>query len=186
MRQARTSTCSATCLALAALVSAALLVVRPGPLPAQVTGGVEPGDRLRLYPEGSCSSCSVTGRLERLEGGRLSLRADGELLGFPLDSIRALQRSRGKSWVPPVAGGVGGFFASTGIFLAGFCSDADTSCDGDTVATVALVVGVPAGAIGTLVGLLLADERWADIPLEGLELVTGPGRIGLRLALWPR
>ncbi len=184
MRHARTFACSPpAALVSAALVSAALLVVRPGPLPAQVAGGVEPGDRLRLYPEGSCPSCSVTGRLELLQGGRLSLRTDGELLGFPLDSIRALERSRGKSWVPPVAGGVGGFLGATGIFLAGFCSDPDTSCDADTVAIVALVVGAPAGAIGTLVGLLLADERWADVPLAGLEVVTGPGRIGLRLAL---
>lgn len=165
----------------AALLSTALLIVGPSPLSAQVGDTLPPGDRLRLYPEGSCASCSVTGRLDRLEGGRLSLRTDRELISFPLDSVRALQRSRGKSWVPPVAGGVGGFLASTGIFLAAFCSDPDTSCDAANVGTVALVIGVPTGAIGTLVGLLLADERWAEVPLDRMSLVTGPGQIGLRL-----
>jgi hypothetical protein len=108
---------------------------------------------------------------------------DEELLSFPLDSIRALEVSRGKSWVPPVVGGVGGFVVATGAFLAIFCSDPDTSCDGESIAVAALIIGAPVGAIGTLVGLLLADERWEDLPLERLGVVVSPGGIALQLSL---
>ena len=144
---------------------------------------LRPGARIRLYPEATCPRCSVTGRLELLEGRRLELTADEELLSFPLDSIRALEVSRGKSWVPPVVGGVGGFVVATGTFLAIFCSDPDTSCGGHQVAAGALYFGVPVGAIGTLVGLLLADERWEDLPLERVGVVVSPGGIALQLSL---
>ena len=108
---------------------------------------------------------------------------DKELLSFPLDSIRALEVSRGKSWVPPVVGGVGGFVVATGTFMAVFCSDEDTSCDGDNFAVAALIIGAPVGAIGTLVGLLLADERWEDLLLERVGVVVSPGGIALQLSL---
>ncbi len=81
-----------------------------------------------------------------------------------------------------MVGGVGGFFLSTGIFLAVFCSDQDTSCDGENVAIVALVVGAPVGAIGMLIGLLLADERWEELPLDRLGVAAGPDGIALRLS----
>ncbi len=141
-----------------------------------------PGARIRLYPESVCPECSVVGRLELVEGGRLELRTDDRLLSFPLDSIWALEVSRGKSWVPPVVGGVGGFFVSTGIFLAIFCSDPDTSCDGGNIAIASLVIGAPVGAIGTLIGLLLADERWEELPLDRLGVAAGPDGIALRLS----
>jgi hypothetical protein len=131
------------------LVVLALLAGRPADAVGQAHEELTPGTRIRVHPESGCPQCSVTGRLELLEGGRLELRTDEELLSFPLDSIRTLEVSRGKSWVPPVVGGVGGFFLSTGIFLAVFCSDPDTSCDGQNVAIVALVVGAPVGGIGT-------------------------------------
>jgi len=160
----------------------ALLAARPAGAVGQELPELTPGTRIRLQPESGCLECSVTGRLELLGGGRLELRVDEDLLAFPLDSIRSLEVSRGKSWVPPVVGGVGGFFLSTGIFLAVFCSDPDTSCDGQNVAIVSLVVGAPVGAIGTLIGLLLADERWEELPLDRLGVAAGPGGIALRLS----
>jgi hypothetical protein len=160
----------------------ALLASRPADVVGQPLEELAPGARIRLHPDSDCPQCSVTGRLELFEGGRLELRADDQLLSFPLDSIRSLEVSRGKSWVPPVVGGVGGFFLSTGIFLAVFCSEPDTSCDGGNVAIASLVVGAPVGAIGMLVGLLLADERWEQLPLDRLGVVAGPGGIALRLS----
>jgi hypothetical protein len=164
------------------LVVLALLAGRPADAVGQALEELTPGARIRVHPESGCPQCSVTGRLELLEGGRLELRTDEELLSFPLDSIRTLEVSRGKSWVPPVVGGVGGFFLSTGIFLAVFCSDPDTSCDGQNVAIVALVIGAPVGGIGTLIGLLLADERWAELPLGRLGVAAGPGGVALQLS----
>ncbi len=164
------------------LLLLALLAGRPADAVGQDLPELTPGTRIRLHPDSGCPECSVTGRLELLEGGRLELRVDDDLLSFPLDSIRALEVSHGKSWVPPVVGGVGGFFVSTGIFLAIFCSDQDTSCDGQNVAIVALVVGAPIGAIGTLIGLLLADERWEELPLDRLGIAAGPDGVALRLS----
>jgi hypothetical protein len=160
-----------------------MLAGSPSGVAAQGVDDLRPGAKVRLYPKATCPSCSVTGRLELLEGRRLELMVDEELLSFPLDSIRALEVSRGKSWVPPVVGGVGGFVVATGTFLAIFCSDPDTSCDGESIAVAALIIGAPVGAIGTLVGLLLADERWEDLPLERLGVVVSPGGIALQLSL---
>lgn len=74
-----------------------------------------------------------------------------------------------------MAAGVGGFFLSTGIFLAAFCSDDDTSCDAQSVAIVSLVIGAPTGAIGTLLGLLLANERWEELPMGRLSVEAQAG-----------
>jgi len=50
------------------------------------------------------------------------------------------------------------------------------------VAIVALVIGAPVGGIGTLIGLLLADERWAELPLGRLGVAAGPDGVALQLS----
>ncbi len=164
------------------LLALAVAAARPADAVGQDLTKLSPGTRVRVYPESDGPRSAVTGKLELLEGGRLELQSDDELLSFPLDSIGALEVSRGKSWVPPVAGGVGGFLLSTGIFLAVFCSDPDTSCDGENVAIVALIIGAPVGGIGALLGLLLANERWEELPLGSFSLVAERGGAALRLS----
>lgn len=95
----------------------------------------------------------ASGRLELIEDGRLDLRSDADLLSF-----------------------------STGIFLAAFCSAPGTSCDGPNVAIVALVVGEPIRAIGTLLGLLLANERWEELPVGSLSVAAERGGVAPRLS----
>lgn len=164
------------------LLALGVLAARPADAVGQNLSELSRGTRVRVYPESDSPRSTVTGKLELLEGGRLELRSDDGLLSFPLDSIGALEVSRGKSWVPPVAGGVGGFLLSTGIFLAVFCSDPDTSCDGENVAIVALIIGAPVGGIGTLLGLLLANERWEELPLGSLSVAAERGGAALRLS----
>jgi hypothetical protein len=55
-------------------------------------------------------------------------------------------------------GGVVGAAATT-LFLIGFCSDPDTSCGVDEVGRAALVIAVPAAALGALIGMLVRTER---------------------------
>jgi len=44
------------------------------------------------------------------------------------------------------------------VFLIGFCSDPDTSCQADEVGRAALVFAVPAAAVGALIGALVRTE----------------------------
>jgi hypothetical protein len=48
--------------------------------------------------------------------------------------------------------------AATTVFLIGFCSDADTECGADEVGRAVLFIGVPAAALGALVGSLIHKE----------------------------
>ena len=48
---------------------------------------------------------------------------------------------------------------ATGVFLAGFCSDADTQCGADEVGRAVLIIAVPTALVGTLVGSLIRTER---------------------------
>lgn len=163
------------------LAAAALVAVLGGGFTTQAVAQeapeLEAGMRVRVSATG-CPQCFVVGRLETFDAERLSLRLDGETMSFPLDSIASLAVSRGKSWVPPVVGGVGGLLIPTGVFLAIFCSDPDTSCDGENVLIVTALIGVPSAAIGTLVGLLLRDERWEPVLVDAFTAHIGPGGIG--------
>lgn len=52
---------------------------------------------------------------------------------------------------------VGG--VATAVFLAGFCSDADTECGGDEIGRAVLFIAVPAALVGTLIGSLVRTKR---------------------------
>ena len=45
--------------------------------------------------------------------------------------------------------------AATGLFLAAFCSDADTECGADEYGRALVIIAVPAAAVGALVGSLI-------------------------------
>lgn len=147
---------------------------------AQEASELETGTRVRVSSL-ACPECFSAGRLQALDADGISLRLDGETVGFPADSIARLDVSRGKSWVPPVVGGVGFFFVSTGIFLGVFCNDPDTSCGADTVFIVSALIGLPSAGVGTLLGFLLRTERWEPVSRDGLTVLVGPGYLTLRL-----
>jgi hypothetical protein len=48
--------------------------------------------------------------------------------------------------------------AATTVFLLGFCSDPDTTCQADEVARAALIIGVPFAAAGALIGALSRSD----------------------------
>ena len=52
---------------------------------------------------------------------------------------------------------VGG--VATAVFLAGFCSDADTQCGADEIGRAVLFIAVPTALVGTLIGSLIRTKR---------------------------
>jgi hypothetical protein len=149
---------------------------------AQDPPELEAGARVRVSST-ACPECFVIGRLQRFDADGVSLRLDGETTGFPVDSIASLAVSRGKSWVPPVVGGAGAFFVSTGIFLAVFCNDPDTSCDAQPVLIASALIGLPSAGIGALLGSLLRKERWEPVPVDALTVRVGSGGVGFGVSL---
>jgi hypothetical protein len=57
-----------------------------------------------------------------------------------------------------LVGGIVGAVATT-VFLAGFCSDADTQCGADEVGRAVLFIAVPPALVGTLIGSLIRTKR---------------------------
>lgn len=49
--------------------------------------------------------------------------------------------------------------AATTVFLIGFCSDPDTSCEADEVVRAAVIIGVPCAAAGALIGWLIKTDE---------------------------
>jgi hypothetical protein len=49
--------------------------------------------------------------------------------------------------------------AATGLFLAAFCSDADTQCGADEVGRAVLIIAVPPAVVGAVVGSLIRTKR---------------------------
>jgi hypothetical protein len=54
-------------------------------------------------------------------------------------------------------GGLVGVVA-TGVFLAGFCSDADTQCGADEVGRAVVIIAVPPAIVGAVIGSLIRTE----------------------------
>jgi len=89
-----------------------------------------------------------------LQGGR-ELRSS-----VPLNLARFPSRegaTRSHTGTGLLIGGLVGAAVTT-VFLIGFCSDPDTSCQADEVGRAALVFAVPAAAVGALIGWLVRTE----------------------------
>ena len=56
-----------------------------------------------------------------------------------------------------IGGLVGG--VATAVFLAGFCSDADTQCGADEIGRAVLFIAVPTALVGTLIGSLIRTDH---------------------------
>jgi hypothetical protein len=48
---------------------------------------------------------------------------------------------------------------ATGLFLAVFCSDADTQCGADEVGRAVLIIAVPPAVLGAVIGSLIRTKR---------------------------
>jgi hypothetical protein len=48
--------------------------------------------------------------------------------------------------------------AATGVFLAAFCSDPDTRCEGDEVGRAVVLIAVPSAVVGAIIGSLIRTK----------------------------
>lgn len=155
---------------LAAGVLAALAVLSPGPLASQDSLPLRPGDRVRLtLPRLPARTAPrhVTGSLVALREQAVSIRDGGDTLTFALDSVIALEVSRGRESRERTTALVG---AALGL-IAGLAISqiphpaAEDPTTGEVVA-VTIVGGFIGTAAGVLIGLQLKTDRWALVPLS--------------------
>ncbi len=92
-------------------------------------------------------------------------------MSIPRTALTRLEVSQGRHshWVRGAAIGLATGLAASGLFLAAFCSDLDTSCHADTVGKVVALIGLPPTVIGVGIGLAIRSERWERIPLPGSQ-----------------
>ena len=76
----------------------------------------------------------------------------------PPAAIREMSVSRTHTQTGLLIGGLVGS-AATAAFLILYCSDPDTRCRASEVATGALVIALPAAAVGALIGSLVRTEE---------------------------
>jgi hypothetical protein len=100
-------------------------------------------------------------------------------MSIPMTALTRLEVSQGRRshWVRGGVIGLGLGFAASGLFLAAFCSDPDTSCHADTVGRVLALIALPPTAVGLGIGLAVRTERWERIPIPGSQAArSGDGQ----------
>ena len=148
---------------------------------------VVPGARVRVY-----SPDRLTGTIEMLSRDTLVLKTEasryrmdqGRVVAWrvisrqaiPFASITRLEVTRGKKskWLVGAVVGLGLGAAATVAFLAGFCDDSDTSCEGDEYLNAFALIALPPAIVGAVIGALIKVDRWEDIPLDGIRVSLRP------------
>jgi len=132
------------------------------------------GTRVRVTGKGTIGS--FTGSLVEMDSSRLVVRLrDGGTLRMPLTDLRRLEVSRGPSrklkcgLLGATIGGLVGFVAGTQANEPdGWYSDSETG----------LMLSVPAAVVGTLVGVVVGDEKWRRVEDSRVEVGVVPSRRG--------
>jgi hypothetical protein len=94
----------------------------------------------------------------RLEGWRPPVPSPGSVHLAPVSHAVANSETRSHTLTGLLIGGLVGA-AATGLFLAAFCSDADTQCGADEVGRAVLIIAVPPAVVGAVVGSLIRTKR---------------------------
>ncbi len=144
---------------------------------------VVPGARVRVY-----SPDRLTGTIETLSSDTLVLKTEASRWrvisrqAIPFASITRLEVTRGKKskWLVGAGVGLGLGAAATVYFLAAFCDDVDTSCDGNTYLGIFALIALPPAIVGAVIGALIKVDRWEDLPLDQIRVSLRPnGHLGL-------
>jgi hypothetical protein len=178
------------------LIAATLAGASPVPLQAQrATSSLREGARLRITApcEASPSTpCTFVGRVVALRAGTVQLDVDGVATDLVLARATRVETSAGLH-SHRLVGAAAGFTLGTGaVYLAysggGLCdreANQDAIGHGPCLVVGALVGGIPAAALGTLIGHLIRTERWSEMPMENLRVSlapTGRGGVGIELS----
>jgi hypothetical protein len=163
--------------ALPALVALALTVGSALPAVGQGVDAAPPGTRVRVMARG-ITARPLVGVVNEWRPDALVIRSIDRpgTMRIPLPALTRLDVSQGRHshWVRGGAIGLAAGLAASGLFLAAFCSDLDTSCHADTVGRVLAIFGLPPTMIGLGIGLAIRSERWERVPLPGSQ-ASGPG-----------
>jgi hypothetical protein len=152
-----------------AWIAIVVMLIGPASLSAQ---DLAPGSRVRVSVPGRSP---LLGTLVRMSGDSVWVRGAAGVESRPLTRTppAVLEVSRG-SRSHTLTGALVGLAVGTLVtvgFLAAFCSDRDTLCDGDEQVRAAALLGLPAVAVGTGIGALVRSERWEVAPFQlGLSL----------------
>jgi hypothetical protein len=153
---------------LPALVALALTVGSALPAVGQGVDAAPPGTRVRVMARG-ITARPLVGVVNDWQPDALVIRSieHPTTMRIPLPALTRLDVSQGRRshWVRGGAIGLVTGLAASGLFLAAFCSDPDTSCHADTVGKVTAIFGLPPTMIGLGIGLAIRSERWERVPL---------------------
>jgi hypothetical protein len=138
---------------------------------AQDSTAIAPGDRIRVTlppAPGRSTLRRRTGTLILLAPSELRLQVRSDTVRWPLDSLVALEVSRGRAYGSATAPLVGGAIGLLAGFLIGHHGHPlrPESTSGEVVATTMAggLLGVAAGAV---IGSQIVGDRWVEIPLPG-------------------
>ena len=184
----------------ATLTAAALLLALQAQVLAQESGVVQPGSRVRVWH--SCSEEYDAGaRTERVhceqETGTVSLLTSDSLVlqvdkrgteqSLALAMVSRLQLSRGRGGAGSrgaLYGGLAGAFLGSIAGLA-VCSSVEDSSNSPGACAVggALALSIPGALVGLMVGHSIGEEKWVDVPVEGISLSVGSAGVGIGITV---
>jgi hypothetical protein len=123
------------------------------------------GDRLRVTAP-AFSVAPTVGTLANLASDTLRLNSGRQVVALPRGLVTELEVSRGHAYGHSaglgflIGAGTGGVIGA----LAGASCSGEWLCPGPAAGAAAF--GVLFGAVGALIGLVAAPERWETVPLE--------------------
>jgi hypothetical protein len=94
----------------------------------------------------------------RLTAWRPMLPIESPVRSIPIPEVVLNSETRSHALTGLLIGGAVGVVAA-GVFLAIFCSDADTQCGADEVGRAVVIIAVPPAVVGAVIGSLIRTKR---------------------------
>jgi hypothetical protein len=156
---------------IAAARALTLLALSSGSFASQDTATVRPGDRVRITlprPPARTQPRRVTGTLLALRPPAIAIADRGDTLSFALDSVLALEVSRGRVSHESRAALVGAALGLVaGIAVGQISHPAADQPTAREIITVSLVGGFVGTGLGVVLGRQFKTDHWAPVPAPG-------------------
>lgn len=106
---------------------------------------------------GTAQSLPSQALTPRLTAWRPTLRTASTVRMAPVPQMVASSETHSHTLSGLLVGSLVGAVA-TGVFLAAFCSDADTQCGADEVGRAVVIIAVPPAVVGAVIGSLIRTK----------------------------